>query len=601
MDDIWLETATTCIYDSSVTATCHFHIWEESQSVTDNKTVLKYRAWIDQGGTQWAGHTRNNPGIVSGWIDGTKVFSEYFPIKQYGSGTRIWDSNERSIGIGHNDDGAKSITIELKLDTGYDDYGHTQIYLWKSADKVRKSGISLPTIARASVPSINTWPDNSPNVTAGKKCTIHMNRKSSSFTHKVYYSFGSSGDVLIGENIKDNTEWTVPTSLLQYIPKDLSGWGVIKAATYSDETKIGENTCKIIVAVPDDSGPVISDIVVTELSDNVKKVASNVTVGQLSNKVVSCKVEPRYYATLGNVHINGRSAELKNGRYECNVSNNSTGSYGVQVKDSRGKISEAKVTQKYYDYSRPQILLASLKRDSETSQNGSLEIEAKYSTVLSNKCTMTIQKDSDPEETIMPSDSGGKLSFSKRYSDLYYNSNHGVTVKLTDSFGIVVKTEAHLGIGTPAIWLGQTKIFAPTMMADSFMATPVDDYREYDPSNTWCTIAEITISGSYVDLPIVLYLARHGDTQLISLTILFSRSHENDPTVSSFKASGSNKGAFYIYKSKAGVWKVLANINFNGDVPTVYMVLNPLVSLGKLTVKLLDLENESPTGGMYNT
>ena len=86
----------------------------------------------------------------------------------------------------HNADGTGTATVGSYYSSGYGNMPYEEFTL------------TLTKIARASQPSINTYPGNSPDITAGTACTIHMN-KQANFTHTVKYSFGKkSGTIATG-------------------------------------------------------------------------------------------------------------------------------------------------------------------------------------------------------------------------------------------------------------------------------------------------------------------------------------------------------------------------------------------------------------------
>ena len=317
--------------------------------------------------------------------------------------------------------------------------------------------LGLTTIARASQPSINTWPNNSPDITAGVACTIHMN-KHANFTHKVSYSFGKKSGV-IATGVVDNCSWTPPTSLLDQISTATVGYGGISVETYSGSTKIGDTkTCNFNLHIPSNSNPTIGAITLTEQHAGVKTKNANVTVQQISKKLVSVPVSAKYSASIKTVTCDGVTLSNNNGTYTGYISNKSNGTYKVTTTDSRGLQSSNTVTQTFYEYAKP-FITATLKRESETSAKGTLSVNGSYSTILSNTVTMTIQRnDSSSPTTVSPSLSNGSISFSKSYTDLNYVQSFTVKVKATDGFGESVEATAVLGVGQYALWMGKYNV-----------------------------------------------------------------------------------------------------------------------------------------------
>lgn len=345
----------------------------------------------------------------------------------------------------HNADGTGSATVGSYYSSGYGNMPYGEFTL------------TLTKIARASQPSINTWPNNSPDITAGVACTIHMN-KQANFTHKVSYSFGKKSGV-IATGVVDNCSWTPPTYLLDQISTATVGYGRISVETYSGSTKIGDTkTCNFNLHIPNDSNPTIWAITLTEQHAGVKAKNENVTVQQISKKLVSVPVSAKYSASIKTVTCDGVALSNNNGTYTGYISNKSNGTYKVTVTDSRGLQSSNSATQTFYEYAKP-FITATLKRESETSANGTLNVNGSYSTILSNTLSMTIKRnDETSPTTVSPSLSNGSISYSKSYTDLNYVQSFTVKVKATDGFGESVEVTAVLGVGQYALWMGKYNV-----------------------------------------------------------------------------------------------------------------------------------------------
>jgi hypothetical protein len=343
----------------------------------------------------------------------------------------------------HNADGTGMATVGSYYSSGYGNMPYEEFTL------------TLTKIARASQPSINTYPGNSPDITAGTACTIHMN-KQANFTHKVSYWFGNKKGT-IATGVVDNCSWTPPTSLLDQIPNASTGSGTISVETYSGSTKIGETkSCGFTLHLPNNSEPTIGAITLTEQHAGVKAKNANVTVQQISKKLVSVPVSAKYSASIKTVTCDGVTLSNNNGTYTGYISNKSNGTYKITATDSRGLQSSNAAEQTFYEYDKP-FITATLKRESETSAEGTLSVSGSYSTILSNTLSMTIQRnDSSSPTTVLPSLSNGNISYSKSYTDLNYVQNF--TIKATDGFGESVEATAVLGVGQYALWMGKYNV-----------------------------------------------------------------------------------------------------------------------------------------------
>lgn len=345
----------------------------------------------------------------------------------------------------HNADGTGMATVGSYYSSGYGNMPYEEFTL------------TLTKIARASQPSINTYPGNSPDITAGTACTIHMN-KQANFTHKVSYWFGNKKGT-IATGVVDNCSWTPPTSLLDQIPNASTGSGTISVETYSGSTKIGETkSCGFTLHLPNNSEPTIGAITLTEQHAGVKAKNANVTVQQISKKLVSVPVSAKYSASIKTVTCDGVTLSNNNGTYTGYIFNKSNGTYKITATDSRGLQSSNAAEQTFYEYDKP-FITATLKRESETSAEGTLSVSGSYSTILSNTLSMTIQRnDSSSPTTVLPSLSNGSISYSKSYTDLNYVQNFTIKVKATDGFGESVEATAVLGVGQYALWMGKYNV-----------------------------------------------------------------------------------------------------------------------------------------------
>lgn len=345
----------------------------------------------------------------------------------------------------HNADGTGSATVGSYYSSGHGNMPYGEFTL------------TLSTIPRASQPSINTFPNNSPDITAGAACTIHMNKKAN-FTHTVKYSFGKkSGTIATG--VVDNCSWTPPTSLLDQITTATVGYGGISVETYSGSTKIGETkTCNFNLHIPNNSEPTVGAITLTEQHAGVKAKNANVTVQTISKKLVSVPVSAKYSASIKTVTCDGVELSNNNGTYTGYISNKSNGTYKITATDSRGLQSSNEAKQTFYEYAKP-FITATLKRESETSSKGTLSVSGSYSTILSNTLSMTIQRnDSSSPATVSPSLSNGNISYSKSYTDLNYVQSFTIKVKATDGFGESVEVATVLGVGQYALWIGKYNV-----------------------------------------------------------------------------------------------------------------------------------------------
>lgn len=209
-------------------------IQQNSQDIGSNTTNVTVTATL-----HWDYGTWNNSKMYGELvIDGTTyAFTANFNwngASTSGSVTLL----TKTVNVTHGSDGNKTLNCSVSYEY------HTGKWADASASKV------LPTIARVSQPSCITWPEHTQNVgDFGDKISIHMNRKNSDLTHTVRYQFGSQSGT-IGTNVGTGIEWTIPLSLMNLIPDNLSGSGTIYVDTYYGSTKIGTASCGFTATVP---------------------------------------------------------------------------------------------------------------------------------------------------------------------------------------------------------------------------------------------------------------------------------------------------------------------------------------------------------------
>lgn len=304
-------------------------------------------------------------------------------------------------------------------------------------------------------PSINTYPNNSPNVTAGNTITIHTNNTDDAERFTLRYSFYNLNGT-IGSNIHYNTTFNVPTSWCAQFKTSTSGWGTIYCDTYVNGSLIGTRSCQIIVSVPSGAGPGISISSIEEQNSNVKSITSTETIQSLSSKKVTVTVSTKYDSYVSGVWCNGVQLSGSGNTYSGTLSNMQTGTYSVSVKDSRGYTASTSSKQDYYYYSRPSIK-GSASRTSQTSATGSLTVTGTYSQIKSNTATVTITRVS-PSATATQTYTGGS-SFTKTisYTDLVYTTEFTWNLTVKDRFNQTTSVTYKLGMGQYALWLGKTE------------------------------------------------------------------------------------------------------------------------------------------------
>ena len=339
--------------------------------------------------------TANNQSVISWTLKGAGIKSGYWymagPFKCVINGTTVYQSSTRiklytgtvvasgELAIGHDTNGSKSFSA----------YAECAIYT--SAVNCKGSDSwSLPDIGRASQPSLNTWPNNSPNFNIGDTIVVHMNRKSSVFTHTVVLKLGSYS-YTIGTDVTDNISLDtdrIASNLYAQIPDGNEMKGEIVVTTYSGSTVIGTSSCAMIAHVVN-SNPTFD---VSYEDSNSKTVAITENNQYIIRNYSTLKISVSNAQALNSATLKSITAVV-NGNTYTGTLNGSTGTINVGVinvsydtevtvklTDSRGNEGIRKITVLVYDWTLPSAIIK-LNRKSNYYSESILNVNASYASI----------------------------------------------------------------------------------------------------------------------------------------------------------------------------------------------------------------------------
>ena len=219
--------------DNDFWADMSFSVWEESASVENNTSRIKYEFYASQRtGFSFTGTTRNPAGRVVVNINGSDVDSADIGFISYGTGSC---GKTGYVNVPHNADGTKEMSFSIRMDEVTGNYsGDT----WKYGAASVSSTLWLATIPRASSISVTSGSGTKPG--AGS-INLSISRASSSFTHTVTWEFsGLTGTV--GTGIGTSCSFSVPLDFIEKQPSSDNGIRFI-CKTYNNGTEIGSSSC----------------------------------------------------------------------------------------------------------------------------------------------------------------------------------------------------------------------------------------------------------------------------------------------------------------------------------------------------------------------
>ena len=421
--------------------TLKFSWWENSQSVENNTTVIGWK--MELIATSYGRIDSSGSRNWSVTVNGTK-YSGTNTVGISNNTTKTLASGTTTIS--HNADGTKSFNYSFSQQFSITFSG-------SSIGTISGSGSgTLDTIARASQPSCITYPNNTQNVgDFGSTITIHMNRKSSSFTHTVRYIYGTKKGT-IATGVTDNTAWTIPLSLMNEIPDALSGYGEIHVDTYNGSTLIGTKICGFIPTVPASVKPSCK-ITVSEGTSHGAYIKGLSTLKVTITPTIAYGSAIASYSTSAN-GVKYSAASFATGV----ITSSGTLTITATVTDQRGRSGTATATVNVYDYSVPQIKLLKVKRcvsltDGTEDINGEFA-EVTFSTqitALDNKnsanYTLEYKKTSEGNDAYIPVQLSNYANQYNVTNGFYRfaadsGSSYDVRIVATDDFEPTPKTTA---------------------------------------------------------------------------------------------------------------------------------------------------------------
>lgn len=346
-------------------------VTEESVNTAANTSLVSWEFMISPIGNGWDwNYASTVPVTYTVTVNGAKVSGN---IMKYDGVSDAYIAGQ-SVNIKHDDDGGKLISYSFSVSS------LAQSYLPGAASA--SGTMDLTDIARASQPSLITYPNHTQNVGSfGDTISIHMNRNSSAFTHRVRYAFGSlSGTCIDAETGKAATavttgfKWTIPASFMELLPTVTSGSGTIYVDTYNGSTLIGTKYCGFTATVPASVKPGAS----IQVLDNtgIKDIYGNLVRG-LSKLYVKTTGTQAYKSPIKSYAVNANGVRYTAAEIVTGVLTKAgTTTVTATVTDGRGRTSAAaSASFDVLDYVVPSVTKLSVVR---CNQDGSANKRGAY-------------------------------------------------------------------------------------------------------------------------------------------------------------------------------------------------------------------------------
>lgn len=577
--------------------------WSEDYDVGNNTSIVQIDSmevmsssyigtWYPCGTVKINGETvcdlnYYSPSTHTVTINGTGI---YYKVNAHNNGKVYpWKSGA----ISHNADGSKLITISVVTNPAGHDV--TSIQMFRSSDsKLVKLGtsystsVSLTTIARASQPSLVTWPDSTANVgDFGEEFAIHMNSASQDFRHTVRYEYGDRTGT-IESNVINGTTWAVPLSFMNDIPSATSASGRIYVDTYHNGTKIGTKYTGFTVTVPASVKPSC-----TATLDDTTGVDGTYgsPVQNLSKIKVTVNPTQAYSSPIASYSISIDGVKYSSQTATTGFLNKAGDSVvTVTVTDKRGRTSDPwKYTMNVQAYNPPSVSYLSVHRcDADGNEDDQGEyVEAAFGatvTSLNSKNTaaykLRYKKSGTTTWTTVNLSVSGYEVESTEIFEADVESSYDVELVITDRH----KTTTHATSVSTAFTLmdwhysgtgirfGGVSEEAHTFRNDLWLQQTANRYAfsSVGTSGTagYIRMARIELTSTNADSVMTFEFTRRRASTPMTVHVRFQDAASVDPELESIVYEGANYGAFLV-KTATSTWDLFVQKSPTTDTITL--------------------------------
>ena len=505
-----------------------------------------------------------------------------------GYGTR---SVSGSITVTHKSDGSLSGYVKVYFDAPTTSGG------WSPGSSSCSTGwTTCTTIARAS--SISGLSGNQLN--SGVSVTI--DRKSSSFTHKVEYKFVNSGWTTVSSNTATSCSFTPPLALASQIPSATSGALTVRVTTYNGSTQIGSSVTKSInLSVPSTVVPSISGLTATRIDNGVPSSWGIYVKGISQVKITASGASGSYGSTISGYSISGpglytNSSSGTSGQ----LSSTGTQTYTCTVTDSRGRKASKSVSITVVDYTYPNISMSVERCKSDGTKDASgtyLRVVINYEIAsVSGKNSIASKSCSCNGVSNSSFASGTAFVLAANCS---IGSHYVVNASIRDALGRTASASAEVSTAYRVLNVNKNKdgVAIGKFSEKSAFEVNMDSYfygnetvsgkfqaKDFSINGKWETgyrcsgngnsatymrLCRLKITDTYANSPIELCYSQRASPSPTVLEIRFGNSSGLDPNVVSFRYKGYCRAA-YIVKASTSTWDVYVTKSEFWDVIAVH-------------------------------
>lgn len=328
------------------------YIDQGSQDISANSSTVNWRLTVSRTGGYYT-FNKQGDSTLSLDLDGRNVHSSRPTWETSGEEYTL---ARGSSSISHDSDGSKSFPFSCTFNPNNGIHGTITV----------SSTFTLSPIARSSWVNDNALLGNRQ---LGSLHTLTIDRKSSSFTHQVWYRVFGSDWIDLGKNHTTSVSFVPSLDLARYNTKSKSGTMDICVRTYNGTTQIGNDVYSNgwYFEIPESVKPIFTHLSLTDMNTAARQLLNGNNFLQIISDIQVNFNNPSgaYGSTIAGYHaeiVNKTNSVSENGGRLGMMNFNGSATIRAYVTDSRGRRSDTKdITINIIEYFAPSLSFSAIR------------------------------------------------------------------------------------------------------------------------------------------------------------------------------------------------------------------------------------------------
>nr|DAU48296.1 MAG TPA: protein of unknown function DUF859 [Caudoviricetes sp.] len=330
----------------------NIYIDQGSQDISANSSTVNWRLTVSRTGGYYT-FNKQGDSTLSLSLDGRNVHSSRPTWETSGEEYTL---ARGSSTISHNSDGSKSFPFSCTFNPNNGIHGTITV----------SSTFTLSPIARSSWVNDNAL---SGDRRLGSLHTLTIDRKSSFFTHQVWYRVFGSDWIDLGKNHTTSVSFVPSLDLARHNTKASSGTMDICLRTYNGNTQVGNDVYSNgwYMTIPESVKPTFTSLSLTDMNTAARQLLNGNNFLQIISDIQVKFTSPSgaYGSTITGYRaeiVNKKNSVSENGGRLGMMNFNGSATIRAYVTDSRGRRSDTKdITINIIEYFAPSLSFSAIR------------------------------------------------------------------------------------------------------------------------------------------------------------------------------------------------------------------------------------------------